>query len=286
MRCHDIVQAMIIDVHTHIFPPEVIAERQNFLDGEPAFAAIYSDPKAPMVDGPGLINAMNEDGVDVSWAMGFPWVKEENAALHNEYLFSAIAESQGRLRGMACVRPPARWALAQAKKALASGIHGLGELAFYDSDIDVDSLDPLAKLCAEADVPLLLHTNEPVGHIYPGKAPMTLASLYRLIKANPRTKFVMAHMAGGLFFYTLLKKEVSGVLENVWIDTAAAPFLYKPAAYGLAVQLLGPEKVLLGTDYPLLRVPRYKKEMSDPSSGLNEKQINQIMGLGAEKLLP
>ena len=277
---------MIIDVHTHIFPPEVIADRQRFLDGEPAFAAIYADPKAPMVDGPGLVRAMDEDGVDISWAMGFPWVKEENAALHNEYMVKAVAESDGRLRGMACVRPPAPWAYTQAQKALDMGLHGLGELAFYDGDIDVESLDPLAALCAEADVPLLLHTNEPVGHIYPGKAPMTLASLYRLVKNNPKTKFVLAHMAGGLFFYSLLKKEVGKVLENVWIDTAAAPFLYKPAAYGLAVQLLGDEKVLLGTDYPLLRLPRYKKELSDPSSGLTDEQLDQILGRAAKTLLP
>lgn len=277
---------MIIDVHTHIFPPEVIADRQRFLDGEPAFAAIYADPKAPMVDGPGLVAAMDQDGVDISWAMGFPWVKEENAVLHNEYLAKAVAESEGRLRGMACVRPPATWAMDQAKKALDMGLHGLGELAFYDTDLDVESLNPLAELCAEADVPLLLHTNEPVGHIYPGKAPMTLAALYRLVKENPRTKFVLAHMAGGLFFYTLLKKEVEKVFENVWLDTAAAPFLYKPAAYGVAANLLGADKVLLGTDYPLLRYPRYKKEMTDPTSGLSEEQLERILGLAAKELIP
>ena len=40
---------MIVDVHTHIFPPEVLAHRERFLDGEPAFAAIYADANARMV---------------------------------------------------------------------------------------------------------------------------------------------------------------------------------------------------------------------------------------------
>ncbi len=44
---------------------------------------------------------------------------------------------------------------------------------------------PLAALCAEAGVPLLLHTNEPVGHDYPGKSPMSLADLYQLLKEHP-----------------------------------------------------------------------------------------------------
>lgn len=276
---------MIIDVHTHIFPPEVIADRGRFLDGEPAFAAIYADPQAPMVDGPGLVRAMDADGVDVSWAMGFPWVKRENARLHNDYLAQAVAGSAGRLRGMACVRPPADWAMAEAERALAAGLHGLGELAFYDSDLDNQSLNPLCALCAEAGKPLLLHTNEPVGHIYPGKAPMTLAALYRLVKDNPRTKLVLAHMAGGLFFYALLKKEVGAVLANVWLDTAASPFLYKPRAYGLAIELLGADKLLYGSDYPLLRLPRYKKEFAAPDSGLDDSTLALVLGRSASRLI-
>lgn len=275
---------MIVDAHTHIFPPEVVADRQRFLDGEPAFAAIYADPKAPMVTAEGLIQAMDEGGVDVSWALGFPWVKEENAALHTDYLARAVKEGGGRLRGLACVHPPADWAGRQAQRALDLGLHGLGELAFYDSDLDNRALAPLLELCAEAGVPLLLHTNESVGHKYPGKAPMTLAALYELVKAHPRTKLVLAHMGAGLFMYSLLKKEVSQALAKVWIDTAAAPFLYQPRAYALAVELLGADKVLLGSDYPLLKVERYRKELA--SAGLAERDLELIMGRAAAKLIP
>lgn len=277
---------MIVDAHTHVFPPQVVEERERFLDGEPAFAAIYSDPKAPMVTAPGLIEAMDRDQVDVSWALGFPWVKEENARLHTDYLASAVPQSKGRLRGLACVHPPAPWALKEAQRALDLGLSGLGELAFYDSDLDVESLSPLCELCKEANVPLLLHTNEPVGHKYPGKAPMTLAALYELVRSHPQTKLVFAHMAGGLFFYTLLKKQVSESLANVWIDTAAAPFLYKPRAYELAVELLGPGKVLMGSDYPLLPVSRYRKEFGLAQAGLPPGEMDLIMGEAAARLIP
>jgi predicted TIM-barrel fold metal-dependent hydrolase len=241
---------MIIDAHTHIFPPRVLANRKRFLEGEPFFAGIYSDPKAPLVDAQGLIRAMDADAVDISWALGFPWVRAENARMHNDYLAQAQAESSGRLRGLACVHPPADWAQ------------------------------------AEADAPLLLHTNEPVGHKYPGKAPMTLAALYGLVRRHPETKLVLAHMAGGLFFYSLLKKEVSQAVRNVWIDTAAAPFLYQPRAYGLAVELLGADKVLLGSDYPLLPVSRYQREMQDPRAGLGDGALEMVMGRAALELIP
>lgn len=277
---------MIVDAHTHIFPPRVLANRERFLEGEPFFAGIYSDPKAPLVDAQGLIRAMDADAVDISWALGFPWVRAENARMHNDYLAQAQTESSGRLRGLACVHPPADWAQAEAERALGLGLSGLGELAFYDSDLDLDALAPLCALCAEADAPLLLHTNEPVGHKYPGKAPMTLAALYALVRRHPETKLVLAHMAGGLFFYSLLKKEVSQALRNVWIDTAAAPFLYQPRAYGLAVELLGADKVLLGSDYPLLPVSRYQREMQDPRAGLGDGALEMVMGRAALELIP
>jgi predicted TIM-barrel fold metal-dependent hydrolase len=277
---------MVTDVHTHIFPPQVVQDRSRYLEGEPAFAAIYSDLQAPMVTAEGLLAAMDADGVDISWAVGFPWSKQENARLHNDYLAGAVQDNPARLRGLAAMDPAADWALNEAQRALGLGLAGLGELAFYSEDLDLKALEPLCRLCAEADKPLMLHTNEPVGHRYPGKAPMTLATLYALVRAHPCTKLVLAHMAGGLFFYALLKKEVSEALAQVWLDTAAAPFLYQPRAYGLAVELLGEDKLLLGSDYPLLPVSRYRKELIDPQANLDPRQLDLIMGDAAQKLIP
>jgi hypothetical protein len=275
---------MIVDAHTHVFPPEVIARREEFLADEPAFAAIYADPAAPLVDAEGLVRAMDAEGVDVSWALGFPWQQEAHARLHNEYLAEAARQHPERLRALGCVHPPAGWAAAEAERCLAAGMHGLGEIAFYAGDLDVESLARVCGLCAEARRPLVLHTNEPVGHAYPGKAPMTLASLYALVKAHPRLRLVLAHLAGGLFFYALLKKEVGEVLANVWLDTAAGPFLYRPRAYALAVELLGADKVLLGSDHPLLPVSRYRRELDQ--AGLAPAELAAVLGGAAARLIP
>ena len=277
---------MIIDAHTHVFPPAVVRDRERFLADEPVFAAIYADPQARMVTAEQLVAEMDRQAVDISWVLGFPWLKQENSRLHNDYLAQAMKEFPQRLRGLACVHPPQDWARAEAERALGLGLAGLGELAFYSSDLDLDSLGWFCDLCAQAGRPLLLHTNEPVGHRYPGKAPMTLAALYQLVKDHPRTKLVLAHMAGGLFFYSLLKKEVSQVLANVWLDTAAGPFLYRPRAYGLAAELLGAERVLMGSDYPLLPVSRYRQELASPQADLTQDQLEMIMGRAAALLIP
>ena len=277
---------MVIDAHTHIFPPEMQADRARFCEGEPAFAAIYADPEAPMVTAEGLVAAMDQGQVDVSWAVGFPWLKEENARLHNDYLMASVAGFPERLRGLAAVHPPMEWARREAERALAGGLHGLGEIAFYDTDLDVKSLAPLCRLSDEADRPILLHTNEPVGHKYPGKAPMTLAALYDLVTNHCNTKLILAHMGGGLFFYACLKREVSQALANVWLDTAACPFLYRPRAYALAMELMGDDKVMMGSDYPLLPVKRYRRELSSPEAGLSPRQMEMVMGRNAAYLIP
>jgi uncharacterized protein len=46
---------------------------------------------------------------------------------------------------------------------------------------------------------------------------------------------------------------------------------------------VGPDKILLASDFPLLKPSRYQKDFSE--SGLTEKQIAAIQGLNAAKLL-
>lgn len=114
---------------------------------------------------------------------------------------------------------------------------------------------------------------------------MTLVALYKLVTEHCHTKLILAHMGAGLFFYACLKREVSQALANVWLDTAAAPFLYRPRAYALALELMGDDKVLMGSDYPLLPVSRYRRELSDPSAGLSARQMEMVMGRNAAYLI-
>jgi predicted TIM-barrel fold metal-dependent hydrolase len=122
-----------------------------------------------------------------------------------------------------------------------------------------------------------------VGHLYPGKTPNTLAQIYQLISRFARTKIVLAHWGGGLFFFNLLKKEVKENLKNVFFDTAASPYLYAPEIYAVARDIIGLEKILFGSDYPLLPPARYFSEMEE--AGLAKHQIKDICGINAARLL-
>jgi uncharacterized protein len=111
---------------------------------------------------------------------------------------------------------------------------------------------------------------------------MTLAEIYRMVQRFPDNVIILAHWGGGLPFYHLLKKEVKEALKNVYVDTAASPFLYDPAIYPVSAAAFGHEKILLGSDFPLLKPSRYVDDMKN--AGLSDAQIQAICGENAARL--
>ena len=276
---------MIIDSHTHIFPPEFRQDRSVCFDGEEAFYRLYSDPRACMIGARELITAMDQEGVDRAVVFGFPWHSAERFRRQNDYILEAVAAHPDRLIGMACFDAHHPGAPEEAHRCLAAGLAGVGELAFYEKGITAAGLDrlaPVMALCQEKNAPVLIHTNEPVGHAYPGKSPNTLSQIYTLVRRFPENRLILAHWGGGLFFYALLKKEVREALRNVYFDTAASPFLYEASIWETAARIVGAEKILLGTDYPLLKPTRYVKEID--ASALSAADRQRVKGGNAATL--
>lgn len=277
---------MIIDFHTHIFPKEIRENRETYFPSEPAFKLLYDSPKSKLVGAEEIIDSMDENGVDMSVVFGFPWKNSETFKIQNDYIMEVVARSPDRLIGLCCFDPFNKEAVSEAKRCMDGGLSGIGEIAFYQSGIDdvaLDKLAPLMEICHDKGLPFLIHTNEPVGHLYPGKTPNTLKQIYTLVTRFSENKIVLAHWGGGIFFFNLLKKEVKEHLKNVYFDTAASPFLYHPEIYKYAVEIAGVDKILFGSDFPLLKPARYFKELK--TSGLSKIQVKSICGMNAANLL-
>ena len=278
---------MIIDFHTHIFPRDIRENRHKHFAAEPAFKLLYQSAKSRLIGAGELIDAMDQNRVDKSVIFGFPWKNSAIFKPHNDYIIEMVQKTPDRLIGMGCFEPSGKDAVAEAERCLTAGLCGIGELAFYQSGIDESALDrlaPIMEMCAGRNLPVLIHTNEPVGHDYHGKTPITLAQIYRLIKRFPENKIVLAHWGGGIFFFGLLKKEVKESLQNVYFDTAASPYLYDSEIYQVAAKIIGVDKILFGSDYPLLPPARYFNEMVQ--AGLTKIQLEKISGQNAGQLLP
>jgi predicted TIM-barrel fold metal-dependent hydrolase len=277
---------MVVDFHTHIFPASICAARKSCCRMEPAFELLYSEPASRMVGQEELLAAMDADGVDRAVVFGFPWRQPDLFRRHNDFVMEAVRAHPARFVGFGCIDPLAPGAAEEAERCLDGGLSGIGELAFYGSGIDdacLAALAPIMEVCRRRNRPVLLHTNEPVGHAYAGKTPNTLAQLYRLVERFEDNTLVLAHWGGGLFFYHLLKKEVKDRLRNVYFDTAASPFLYDPSIYAIAGQVIGFDRILFGSDYPLIPPGRYFKELE--FAAIDPDARRQICGENARRLL-
>jgi predicted TIM-barrel fold metal-dependent hydrolase len=277
---------MILDAHTHIFPEEVCRRREDFFTGEPAFRLLYDSPKSRLIGPQELIAAMDEEGVEASVALGFPWRQERHWRRHNEVILEAQRRFPRKLIGFCAAHPAMPGGVQELERCLAAGARGIGELAFYMRDRSEEIkaiLAPVAELCQHYQVPLMLHATDRAGADYPGRSLTPLAAVYRVIKAFPGTTWILAHWGGRLPFYGLLKKEVPETYRQVYFDTAASPYIYRPAIYRVVAEMVGPEKVLFGSDYPLLPPSRYIKEMEE--AGLPEDWREMILGKNLAQLL-
>ncbi|MDI6755348.1 MAG: amidohydrolase family protein [Thermodesulfobacteriota bacterium] len=277
---------MIIDIHTHLFPDEVRNKRQSFCRRDDGFRLLYENEKARMASPDDLIKAMARDGVQQSVICGFPWEDPGLCREGNEYLLECSSRFPDHLIPFACLPSSApRLAQKELERCLSRGMPGVGELAFYRRKIplrDMKNLVSVLRPLSGLRVPLLLHTNEPVGHEYPGKSPENLQTIYQFLLALPDVHIILAHWGGGFFFYELMP-EVARAARNVYYDTAASPFLYRPQIYNLAVKIVGPGRILFGSDYPLIPPARYFGELK--SSGLSARVQARIKGLNAGHLL-
>jgi len=273
----------VIDFHTHIFPPDIIAQREPYLRRDDWFRRLYADPRASMVTADDLIASMDRSGVDAAVTFGFAWADQGLCRAVNDYLLEAVSRWPDRLFGFAIVNPAAEGAAQELERCLQKGLRGLGELMPDGQGYALDDprLDDVVRLATRRKRPVLIHAGEPVGHTYPGKSKSTLQGFYGLALRHPEAVLVAAHWGGGLLFYELMP-EVRQVLKNVFYDTAASLYLYDEAIFSLAARIV-PEKVLFGTDYPLIDQERFLSCVR--RSGLTLSAQQSMLGGNAARVL-
>ena len=277
---------MIIDFHTHVFPPRVKQKRGQYVDRDPCFALLYAKKEAKIATAEELIESMDRASVDVSVVVNFGWITHELCVETNDYILESIARYPKRLIGFVTVQPQSLdAAIAEIERCAQAGARGIGEMRPDMQLLDLEDesiISPFMETIEKHRLIFLTHASEPVGHDYPGKGIITPDVLYPFLTRHSGITIVCAHWGGGLPFYALMP-EVKKALPNVYFDTAASPFLYQPRIYTLVSELIGADKILFGSDYPLLPQTRLLQEIN--SAPLTEEEKNLIAGENARKLL-
>ncbi len=151
------------------------------------------------------------------------------------------------------------------------GFIGVGEVTPHTLDFDMDSKEirAIIEKAIELDVPLNLHSSEPPH----------LQAVAKLAKEYPQAKIIMAHIGGFRFWRDGI--EAVKDCDNVWVDCSAW-VLFTMGAFDSAVKILGAERVLFGTDFPLceLNMAVYKIR----NTGLSEREVDLISFKNAAEL--
>ena len=277
---------MIIDAHTHVFPPDFIAQRHALLPHEPAFAAIYRNPQAAMVTATDVLAFMDAAGVDAAVICAFAWTDPQRCRRANDDVLEAAARSGGRLIPFCMLQPTAGadQTAAEAQRVAAAGARGIGELRPAQQGYRLDG-GPEAALLADLAVrhrwPLLFHVSEPLGHAYPGKAGLPLHEFAAFVAAYPQVTVIGAHWGGGWPLYAPMP-EIRAALPRTFVDTAATSLLYDDAIFDAVRRAVGADRILFGSDFPL-RDPA-EDLACIRSLGLPSADLDAILGGNAARL--
>jgi predicted TIM-barrel fold metal-dependent hydrolase len=276
---------MIIDAHTHIFPERFRNERADVLERDRTFRELFSGPSSKLATADELLSVMDETGVQVSVIAGIGWENLEVAREANENILDVCSRHPNRFIGLASINPA--WgdsAVTELLRCIDSGISGIGELHPGPQGFELDDFELVASLVEVAEshnLPLLVHSSEPVGHDYPGKGAVTPEVLLSFISHFPSAQIICAHWGGGLPFYTLMP-EVQELLKNVYFDSAATPFLYDSKIFRVVESLVGPEKLLFASDYPLIQPLQVIDQIVGAGFSGNSQEL--ILGHNAARL--
>lgn len=277
---------MLIDFHTHLFPPDIRDHREKYCARDPWFNELYSNPRAGMASAEDLIAEMDASGVDIAVAFAYGWTDTGLIEETNSYVIDAMRRYPKRIYGMAVLQPTSGVrAVRELERCARAGMIGLGELMPHGQGYklsDITLLMPVMEVVRQYQLLVLSHCSEPVGHSYPGKGNVSLRDIVTFLTAFPDVRFIAAHWGGGLPFYALMP-EIQRITANVWYDTAATVYLYRQDIFPIVANLVGADRILFASDYGLLRQRRIIEHIAQ--SGLDEHAVEMVLGGNAQRLL-
>lgn len=256
----------VIDGHVHIYPPDLnLAPAQWARDRQEQHWSLLcarvrgnGQPVQgfPSVDE--LLRAMDEAGVERAVLQCWYWEKHDTCAWQNRFYAECIRQHADRLSALAAFHPSAGHEAVRAELLWAKqhDFCGLGELSPHSQifPIDDEVWSTALALAGELSLPVTLHVTEPLGRGYPGRVLTPLDDFVTLARKHPTTTFVLAHWGAKLPFDAHLGATITS-LRNVYYDTAASPLLYDISVFREFFDRAGYDRVLFGSDFPLILFP-------------------------------
>jgi aminocarboxymuconate-semialdehyde decarboxylase len=297
---------MIVDIHAHLFPPEWVAR----LPIPPAVGDVHQllDVKAAagidvtLVGSPSGAATM----VPVPGAGRLRQPLDRLRAYH-DWLADVVRARPDRIRAYAYCDPFADDAMLDAVAEALSGDEFVGVITNPSVDgayLDSPRADGMLALAAERDVPILLHSGsmpaccggigdyglfETVGRLCDVTIGMAVLVASGRLAQYPDLR-VIATSGGaalGLLPEALDRTWPAGVggppsvvLSRIYVDTT----IDNPYALRSSLALVGPERMLFGTDWPPVPVVHEEKLRSVAELPMTAAERADVLGGNAERI--
>lgn len=254
----------IWDAHVHCYPNPVVEDPAQWARDmrEPHWLDLVTNGPQGWAGPEVFLSLMDRDGIEKVLLQGWYWENPESARQQNLWHADWVARYPDRFMASACIHPDMEDPIAELESAREWGAVAAGEClpqVQCRAGWAHPAWDAILDWTARAGWPVCLHVTEPVGHDYPGRIETPLMELVTLFEKHPGQKWICAHWGGGLPFF-IQNRRVRQALENVWFDSAAGPLLYDKRIWQSVIDLVGAEKVLFGSDFPLLLYPGKETE--------------------------
>lgn len=243
---------MLIDAHTHMIHPYEDTYKQNMELARCRFGV---------------------DHVIVSNLQSL-YPDEAEIQTLNDATYQYMQERPDFVSGLCTLNPRHANAAQELERRLDQGF--VGAKLWVATHCDDPLVDPIARICIDRNVPVLIHT------FYKSHPEMQLPyeslgqNVANLARRFPELKLVMAHLGASAF------RELPTVasLPNVWVDFSGS--LCHADALPYALGLLGSKRILFGTDGPLVAFHPSIGQLLDAE--LTEEEREDISWRNADRL--
>lgn len=254
----------ILDFHTHAYPEEIAAKAVEFLN----------DYYHVNCEGLGTIEDLKQSAKEMNvnyllvHAVATKPTQVENV---NSWIASHTSEN---ILGFGTIHPLYEHIEAEIDRIIKLGLRGIKLHPDFQSFYIDDPMMDIVYAKAEGNLPILFHIGDLNSDF---SSPIRLA---RVLEKYPQLTVIAAHL-GGYSVWEDGLKHLGG--KNIYVDTSSSLAFIKPKMALKIIHTFGAERVLFGTDYPLIR---HKGELDAFNSlGLAEDEKKLILFENAKRLL-
>ena len=256
--------------HCHPFPPEFRPEPRP-----PGGGSVEE-----------LLALMDELGIDRAAVFApFTYQMEGGVRRCNEWICEVVARHPDRFVGFMTVNPNEPETPELVGEFFSRGLVGVKlHPAVYKVRLDDPKIEPFWERADELGLPVVVHTGV---HGW-------LLDLYRPLRLDPvaqrhqNVKIIVEHMGGPEFFF-----EALAVVRNNPNCYAGITAVLRPRGWGLPREwlsmlfdLLGPGRVIYGTDYPYQGLREIAEDLEILRKMLPPADLDSVLGGNLERLLP